>query len=249
MNKFLTVARDALLCQPAILPGTRSHARMPPRASHDHAPSPRAPQPPKPDVLPRSAQISLNLLIWDKHASAVGIGGLCVCLLGGSLYRQSPLRVDAVRCKRRCGREGCVAAGLQKGRWCSGVKVRGYRQGMVAGVQVSTECGAHGPVECSVGRLVSTSCRAPRRPNFQRSRIVSAGSSRWSSSVARGFSKRSTRRALLQSLQCRPSTSSQSAATHRTLEVFCNQPRALRCGRGGLSRARRAAETGAHGGG
>jgi hypothetical protein len=31
-------------------------------------------------------------MIWDKHASASGIGALCLCLLGGSLYQQAPLR-------------------------------------------------------------------------------------------------------------------------------------------------------------
>ena len=34
----------------------------------------------------------VNVLIWDKHASITGIGALCVCLLGGSLYQQAPLR-------------------------------------------------------------------------------------------------------------------------------------------------------------
>ena len=36
--------------------------------------------------------VTVNVLIWDKHASAAGIGALCVCLLGGSLYQQAPLK-------------------------------------------------------------------------------------------------------------------------------------------------------------
>ena len=36
--------------------------------------------------------VTVNVLIWDKHASSTGIAALCVCLLGGSLYKQAPLR-------------------------------------------------------------------------------------------------------------------------------------------------------------
>jgi hypothetical protein len=33
-----------------------------------------------------------NVMIWDKHASPAGIASLFVCLGGGFLYRQAPLR-------------------------------------------------------------------------------------------------------------------------------------------------------------
>ena len=33
-----------------------------------------------------------QVLIWDKHASPMGIAALCVCLSGGALYQQAPLR-------------------------------------------------------------------------------------------------------------------------------------------------------------
>lgn len=36
--------------------------------------------------------VTANVLIWDKHASLSGIGSLAMCLLGGSLYQQAPLR-------------------------------------------------------------------------------------------------------------------------------------------------------------
>ena len=36
--------------------------------------------------------VLLNVLIWDAHASAVGIASLVVCVLGGALYQQAPLR-------------------------------------------------------------------------------------------------------------------------------------------------------------
>merc|ERR1712205_272376 len=36
--------------------------------------------------------VLINVLIWDKHASPVGIAALCVCLGGGAMYQQAPLR-------------------------------------------------------------------------------------------------------------------------------------------------------------
>ena len=35
-----------------------------------------------------------NVLVWDKHASAVGLCSLSVCLAGGTLYQQAPMRKD-----------------------------------------------------------------------------------------------------------------------------------------------------------
>mmetsp|Transcript_28838 Transcript_28838/g.58032 ORF Transcript_28838/g.58032 Transcript_28838/m.58032 type:complete len:80 (+) Transcript_28838:1000-1239(+) len=36
--------------------------------------------------------VTVNVLIWDKHASPAGILSLGVCLAGGTLYKQSPPR-------------------------------------------------------------------------------------------------------------------------------------------------------------
>ena len=36
----------------------------------------------------------LNVLIWDKHASTLGIVVVCVCLLAGVFYQQTPKRAD-----------------------------------------------------------------------------------------------------------------------------------------------------------
>ena len=36
--------------------------------------------------------VTVNVMIWDKHASNAGIGALCLCLIGGSLYQQAPLK-------------------------------------------------------------------------------------------------------------------------------------------------------------
>jgi len=46
-------------------------------------------------VMNKMLTVTVNVLIWDKHATPMGIGALCVCLLGGSLYQQPPLRKDA----------------------------------------------------------------------------------------------------------------------------------------------------------
>ena len=40
----------------------------------------------------KMATVLVNVLIWDEHASALGIGCLVLCLLGASAYRQAPLR-------------------------------------------------------------------------------------------------------------------------------------------------------------
>ena len=36
--------------------------------------------------------ILLNVAIWDQHATPGGILSLCVCLAGGIIYQQSPMR-------------------------------------------------------------------------------------------------------------------------------------------------------------
>jgi len=43
-------------------------------------------------VMNKLLTVLINVLIWDKHASAAGIGALAICLGGGSLYQQAPLR-------------------------------------------------------------------------------------------------------------------------------------------------------------
>ena len=43
-------------------------------------------------VLNKLLTVLVNSLIWDKHAPPLGIAALCVCLGGGALYQQAPLR-------------------------------------------------------------------------------------------------------------------------------------------------------------
>lgn len=37
--------------------------------------------------------VIINLLIWDEHANGAGIACLFLCIFGGALYKQSPMRV------------------------------------------------------------------------------------------------------------------------------------------------------------
>ena len=43
-------------------------------------------------VMNKCLTVLVNLLIWDNHASPQGCACLFLCLIGGSLYRQAPLR-------------------------------------------------------------------------------------------------------------------------------------------------------------
>jgi len=40
--------------------------------------------------------ILLNLVVWDQHAPPGGIASLLLCLIGGALYRQAPMRKSKV---------------------------------------------------------------------------------------------------------------------------------------------------------
>mmetsp|Transcript_20348 Transcript_20348/g.34667 ORF Transcript_20348/g.34667 Transcript_20348/m.34667 type:complete len:353 (+) Transcript_20348:58-1116(+) len=43
-------------------------------------------------VMNKMLTVTVNVLIWDKHASTAGIASLVLCLFGGSLYQQAPMR-------------------------------------------------------------------------------------------------------------------------------------------------------------
>lgn len=46
-------------------------------------------------VMNKCLTVLLNLAIWDQHAPPGGIACLALCLIGGSIYRQAPLRSAA----------------------------------------------------------------------------------------------------------------------------------------------------------
>lgn len=45
-------------------------------------------------VINKCLTIMLNLLVWDQHAAPAGIANLFLCLIGGALYRQAPMRSE-----------------------------------------------------------------------------------------------------------------------------------------------------------
>lgn len=43
-------------------------------------------------VMNKCLTVLLNLVIWDQHAAPAGIASLFLCLVGGSIYQQAPMR-------------------------------------------------------------------------------------------------------------------------------------------------------------
>lgn len=43
-------------------------------------------------VVNKFITVLLNVMIWDKHSSPVGLIAVCLCLLAGSFYQQAPKR-------------------------------------------------------------------------------------------------------------------------------------------------------------
>lgn len=43
-------------------------------------------------VLNKCITVLVNMMIWDQHASPMGIASLGLCLVGGSFYKQAPMR-------------------------------------------------------------------------------------------------------------------------------------------------------------
>jgi hypothetical protein len=43
-------------------------------------------------VVNKFLTVLLNVIVWDKHSSPVGLVAVCVCLLCGSFYQQAPRR-------------------------------------------------------------------------------------------------------------------------------------------------------------
>ena len=48
-------------------------------------------------VMNKCLTVLVNLLIWDQHAKMEGIASLSLCLIGGALYRQAPMRKCQVK--------------------------------------------------------------------------------------------------------------------------------------------------------
>jgi solute carrier family 35 len=48
-------------------------------------------------VLNKFLTLLLNILIWDKHSSPIGLLSVCVCLGAGVFYEQAPSRQKMVK--------------------------------------------------------------------------------------------------------------------------------------------------------
>jgi len=45
-------------------------------------------------VMNKCLTVLCNFFIWDQHAKPTGIASLFICLLGGAIYRQAPMRKE-----------------------------------------------------------------------------------------------------------------------------------------------------------
>lgn len=43
-------------------------------------------------VVNKFLTVLLNVLIWDKHSSPIGLLAVCLCLAAGAFYQQAPKR-------------------------------------------------------------------------------------------------------------------------------------------------------------
>jgi drug/metabolite transporter (DMT)-like permease len=43
-------------------------------------------------VINKFLTIFLNVILWDKHSTPAGLLAVCICLLSGVFYEQSPRR-------------------------------------------------------------------------------------------------------------------------------------------------------------
>ncbi len=48
-------------------------------------------------VVNKFLTVLLNVIMWDKHSTPVGITAVCLCLLAGVFYQQAPRRDEVHR--------------------------------------------------------------------------------------------------------------------------------------------------------
>ena len=67
-------------------------------------------------VVNKFITVLLNVIMWDKHSSPVGLVAVCVCLLAGMFYQQAPLRSDMKQDQKNVDPETEVAPLLKNDR-------------------------------------------------------------------------------------------------------------------------------------
>jgi GDP-mannose transporter len=45
-------------------------------------------------VVNKFLTLLLNVVVWDKHSTPMGLVAVCLCLLAGTFYQQAPRRED-----------------------------------------------------------------------------------------------------------------------------------------------------------
>jgi hypothetical protein len=45
-------------------------------------------------VVNKFLTVLLNVIIWDKHSTPLGIVAVCICLSAGLFYQQAPMRQE-----------------------------------------------------------------------------------------------------------------------------------------------------------
>jgi GDP-mannose transporter len=48
-------------------------------------------------VVNKFLTVLLNVIVWDKHSTPLGITAVCLCLLAGVFYQQAPRRDEVHR--------------------------------------------------------------------------------------------------------------------------------------------------------
>jgi hypothetical protein len=48
-------------------------------------------------VVNKFLTVLLNVVVWDKHSTPLGITAVCLCLLAGVFYQQAPRREEVRR--------------------------------------------------------------------------------------------------------------------------------------------------------
>eukprot|EP00558_Chaetoceros_sp_UNC1202_P009986 CAMPEP_0197237600 /NCGR_PEP_ID=MMETSP1429-20130617/4390_1 /TAXON_ID=49237 /ORGANISM="Chaetoceros sp., Strain UNC1202" /LENGTH=315 /DNA_ID=CAMNT_0042696627 /DNA_START=330 /DNA_END=1277 /DNA_ORIENTATION=+ len=59
-------------------------------------------------VLNKCITVLVNMMIWDQHATPMGITSLFVCLVGGSFYKQAPMRKSEMKQEHGSAEKGDV---------------------------------------------------------------------------------------------------------------------------------------------
>ena len=83
-------------------------------------------------VVNKVLTVLLNVLVWSKHASGLGTVCLLVCLAGGALYQQAPMRAVSAG-----GGAGAAAAGGVGGGASAGSCVNGAKSVLAGAIAVS----------------------------------------------------------------------------------------------------------------